>query len=50
MYSPIARSVVLRRRNQTKIDLLGNIFIHNAATSRLSLQMVEPRKEQIAEG
>ena len=36
MYSPIARSVVLRRRNRTIIDLLGNVFIHNAARSRVS--------------
>ena len=27
MYSPIARSVVLRRRGQTIMDLLGNVFI-----------------------
>ena len=46
MYSPFARSVVLRRRNRTIIDLLGNVFIHKAARSRLSPQMVEPCKEQ----
>ena len=47
MYSPIARSVVLRRRNQTIIDLLGKVFIHNAARSKLSLQMAKPCKERI---
>ena len=47
LYSPIARSVVLRRRNQTIIDLFGNVFIHNAARSRLSLQMAKPCKERI---
>ena len=46
-YSPIARSVVLRWRNQTIIDLLGNVFIHNAARSRLSPQMAKPCKERI---
>ena len=35
MHSPIARSVVLRRYHAI-IDLLGNVFIHNAARSRLS--------------
>ena len=29
MYSPIARSVVLRRRNWIIIDLFGNVFVHN---------------------
>ena len=47
MYSPIARSVVLRRRNRIIIDLLYNVFIHNAARSRLSPQMAEPCKERI---
>ena len=49
MYLPIARSVVLRRRNWTIIDLLGNVFIHNAARSRLSPQMVKPCKERIVQ-
>ena len=40
-YSPIVRSVVLKRRNRTTLKLLGNVFIHIAARSRLSLQMVE---------
>ena len=39
--------MILRRRNRTIIDLLGNIFIHNAARSRLSPQRVELCKEQI---
>ena len=39
MYSPITRSVVLRRRNWTIIDLLGNVFIHNAARSRLRARL-----------
>ena len=39
IYSPIARSVVLRR-NQTIVKLLGNIFIHIAARSRLSMTIV----------
>ena len=48
MYSPIARSVVvLRRGNRTIINLLGNVFIHNAARLRLSRQMAEPYKEQM---
>ena len=47
MYSPIARSVVLRRRNRTIINLFGNIFFHNAARSKLSPQMAEPCKEHI---
>ena len=47
MSSPNARSVVLRRRNQTIIDLLGNVFIHNAARPRLSPQMAKPCKERI---
>ena len=47
MYSPIARSAVLRR-NQTIADLLGNVFIHIAARSWLSLQKAEPCKEQIS--
>ena len=47
MYSSIARSVVLRRRNRTIIDLLGKVFIHNAARSRLSLQMAKPCKERL---
>ena len=46
MYLPTARSVVLRRRNQTIIDLLGNVFIHNAARSNLSPQMAKPCKER----
>ena len=29
MYSHIARSVVLRRRNRTIINLSGNVFMHN---------------------
>ena len=33
--------MVLRIRNRTIIDLLGNIFIHIAARSKLSLQMAE---------
>ena len=44
MYSPVARSVVLRRRNRTIIDLLDNVFIHNAAKSKLYPQMAEPCK------
>ena len=47
IYSLIARSVVLRRRNWTIIDLLGNVFIHNPARSRLSPQMAELCKERI---
>ena len=47
MYSPIARSVVLRWKNWTIIELLGNVFIHNAARLRLSPQMAKPCKEQI---
>ena len=47
MYSPNAMSVVLRRRNQTIINLLGNVFIHNAARSRLSPQMLEPYKDRM---
>ena len=47
MYLPIARSVILKRRNQTTIDLLGNVFIHNAARSRLSPQMAKLCKERI---
>ena len=46
MYSPIARSVVLKR-NWTIVELLGNVFIHIAGRSRLSLQMEEPCKEWI---
>ena len=46
MYSPIARSVVLRR-NQTILKLLGNISIHIAARSRLSPQMAGPCKAGI---
>ena len=46
MYSPIARSVVLRRRYWTLIDLLSNVFIHKVARSRLSTQMAEPCKER----
>ena len=34
MYSPIARSVILR--NQTIVAPLGNVFIYIAARSRLS--------------
>ena len=48
MYSPIVRSVFFKRRNRTIVDLLGNVFIHNAARLRLSSQIVEPRKERIA--
>ena len=47
IHSPTARSVVLRRRNRTIIDLIGNVFIHNGARSRLSPQMAEPCKERI---
>ena len=47
MYSPIERSVVLRKRNRTIIDLLGNVFIHNAARSRLSPQIAKLCKDQI---
>ena len=47
MCSPIARSVVLKRRNRTTLELLGNVFIHIAARSRLSPQMAEPCKERI---
>ena len=47
MYSSIARSVVLKRRNRTTLELLGNILIHITAGSRLSPQMVEPCKEWI---
>ena len=47
MYSPIARSVVLKRRNQTTLEMLGNIFNHISARLRLSPQMVEPCKERI---
>ena len=46
MYSPIARSVVLKR-NRTIIDHLGIVFIHNAARSRLSPQITKPCKERI---
>ena len=46
MYSPIAMSVVLKRRTQTTLKLLGNVFIHIAARSRLSLKMVQPCKER----
>ena len=28
MYSPIVRSVGLKRRNRTTFELLGNVFIH----------------------
>ena len=48
MYSPIARSVVFRRRHRTIVELLGVIFIHIAARSRLSPQMVEPCKKWIS--
>ena len=41
MNSPIARSVVLKRRNLTTFKLLGNVFIHIAARLRLSPQMAE---------
>ena len=47
MYSPIARSVVLKRKDWTTLERLGNVFIHIAARSRLSLQMAEPREELI---
>ena len=36
----------MRRRNRTVIDLLGNLFIYNAARSRLSPQMAELCKER----
>ena len=49
MYSPIARSVVFKRRNWTTLELLGNFFIHIAARARLSPQMAEPCKERISE-
>ena len=48
MYSPTTRSLVLKRTNRTIVELLGNIFIHIAARSRLSLQMAESCKERIA--
>ena len=46
MYLPIARSVLLRRRNRTMVGLLGNVLIYTGARSRISPQMVEPCKEQ----
>ena len=48
MYSPTARSEVLRRRNRTIIDMLGNVFIQNGARLRLSLQMAKPCKKRIS--
>ena len=39
--------MVLKRRNRTTLELVGNSFIHIAARSRLALQMPEPCKEQI---
>ena len=48
MYSPTAKSVVLRRRNRTINNHLGNVFIHNAARLRLSPQTAAC-KEQISE-
>ena len=47
MYSPIARSVVLRRRNWTILELLGNAFIHIAARSRLPLQWRNRAKSEL---
>ena len=47
MYSPIALSVVLKRQNQTTLELLGKVFIRIAARSRLSSQMADPCKERI---
>ena len=47
MYSSIARSVVLKRGNRTTIELLGIVFIHIAAGSKLSPEMAEPYKEQM---
>ena len=31
----------MKRRNHTALKLLGNVFIHIGARSRLSLQMIE---------
>ena len=47
MFSPIAKSVILKRRNQTTLKLLGNVFIHVAASSKLSLHMAELCKKRI---
>ena len=38
MFSPLARSVVLRRNQTIVVELSGNIFIHIAAIWKLSLQ------------
>ena len=47
-HSLVLNSVQARqKRTRTIIDLLGNIFIHNAARSRLSPQMAELCKERI---
>ena len=43
----IARLVVLKRTNLTSINLLGNVFIHITARSRLSPQMAEPCEERM---
>ena len=47
MHSPIARSLGLKRRNRTTLELLCNVFIHIAVRSRLSPKMEEPFKERI---
>ena len=47
MYSPIVRSVLLKRRNQTILKLLGNVFIHIAARSKLFPQMAGPYEVRI---
>ena len=39
--------MILGRRNRTIIDLLGNVFIHYAARSRLSTKMAKACKERI---
>ena len=48
IYSPIARSVVLKRRNWTTLELSGNVSFILLIRSRLFPQMAEPCKERIA--